>query len=441
MVFLDFNLPNSATWFYLSLMLAVGLFFKFNRFFSLRNWDVLSLFLLVPGFLFLHAAAQQSLDPDLRNSARAMSQYGFIWLMAGSACFFFRCLFDLTLVSRPAMHPNLNLAGLAWLGTAMFICMIPVALRSPTVQVGKRSAALDALDKAGAQTVGQVSELTAKNRPDDEQLGYWVGHSTAILAHLAVIAGLIVIGATHFQNMTSGVAAAAFYLLLPYTAYHVGQAHHVLPAALMVWAIFAYRRPSISGLLLGLAAGTCFFPALTAPIWLSYYRHHGARRFSIAFLIAAGLSLGVTGALLWASGELSESLRLVMSLSDWQPWRRSNLPSIWQGVHGAYRLPLFTLYVAFVLGTAFWPSPKHLGHVISLSAAVLIGIQFWYADHGGIYVLWYLPLLVLMIFRPNLSDRFPPRLPPAPLWPARLLARWLDRGDKGSQCAEPLTAA
>ena len=49
-IFLDFALPNAATWFYFSLLLAVGLFFKFNRFFSVRNFDILSLYLIVPGF-------------------------------------------------------------------------------------------------------------------------------------------------------------------------------------------------------------------------------------------------------------------------------------------------------------------------------------------------------------------------------------------------------
>ena len=36
-IFFDFNLPNAATWFYFSLMLAVALFLRFNRFVSLRN--------------------------------------------------------------------------------------------------------------------------------------------------------------------------------------------------------------------------------------------------------------------------------------------------------------------------------------------------------------------------------------------------------------------
>jgi len=56
--------------------------------------------------------------------------------------------------------------------------------------------------------------------------------------------------------------------------------------------------------------------------------------------------------------------------------------------------------------------------VLALTAAVLIGIQFWYADQGGVYVLWYLPLLLLLVFRPNLSACQPQ--PPGDDW----LGRW-----------------
>jgi hypothetical protein len=73
----------------------------------------------------------------------------------------------------------------------------------------------------------------------------------------------------------------------------------------------------------------------------------------------------------------------------------------------AYRMPVFVACMALTVTTAFWPSPKNLAHVLALSAAALIGVQFWYADQGGVYVLWYLPLLLLIVFRPNLSDRRP----------------------------------
>ncbi len=43
-----------ATWFYLSSLLMIGLFFKFGRLWSVRNLDLLLLILLAPGLLFIH---------------------------------------------------------------------------------------------------------------------------------------------------------------------------------------------------------------------------------------------------------------------------------------------------------------------------------------------------------------------------------------------------
>ena len=48
---------------------------------------------------------------------------------------------------------------------------------------------------------------------------------------------------------------------------------------------------------------------------------------------------------------------------------------------------LIVLCMVLTVTTAFWPSPKNLAHVLALSAAALVGVQFWYADQGGVYVL------------------------------------------------------
>src|SRR5207302_6237746 len=52
-IFSDFNLPNATTWFYFSLLLVVALFFKFSRLLSVRNLDLVLVFLPVPGLLLL----------------------------------------------------------------------------------------------------------------------------------------------------------------------------------------------------------------------------------------------------------------------------------------------------------------------------------------------------------------------------------------------------
>src|SRR5437868_13900760 len=99
-VFLDFNLPKATTWFYFSGLLAVALFFKFTRFLSVRNWDVVSLFLLVPGLLLLLESRLRGEEP---------TWFGYLWLLCGSFYFLVRCFWDLALVQRPALTPNLTL--------------------------------------------------------------------------------------------------------------------------------------------------------------------------------------------------------------------------------------------------------------------------------------------------------------------------------------------
>ena len=227
-----------------------------------------------------------------------------------------------------------------------------------------------------------------------------------------LLVALLLICWKHFQDLTAGVATVALYVLLPYTAFHIGQLHHVWPTAFLMWAVFWYRRPTVSGSLLGLAAGSSFFPLLLFPLWFGFYSKRGSGRFGLAFLGATAVSVGVMALILWWDGRMGSSVAAALHLSDWQPWKVPLTESLWTGAHWAYRLPIFVIYVAFLAGVTFWPSPKNLSHLVALSAALLIGVQFWYADRGGVYVLWYLPLVLLLVFRPNLTGVEPPPIEP-----------------------------
>jgi hypothetical protein len=454
-IFFEFNLPNATTWFYFSLLLAVALFFKFSRLLSVRNWDVVTVFLLVPGFLLLQqsranpvvaekppAAAVASLvagsgaqamagptaglsglaalAPATELPPKRMLWFGYLWLLVGSGYLLVRCLLDLVLVRRPALAPNLTFGGLAWLAGALFICLVAVAFRQPDrggAAVALSPAPLTPESPAVSKKEGKVSPpLQVAQR----LIPWWASRGFAMLCHLAVVAGLVVIGLRHFQEAGAGMAAATFYLMLPYTGQHVGQVHHVWPTALLVWALACYRRPALAGLFLGVAAATIYFPVLLFPLWLSFYWKRGAGRFTASFCVTAGLCLAATALLFWLRPDLARLVGETIAATDWQPWSVPNAEGIWTEVHWAYRIPVFLAYLAFVLTTVLWPMPKNLAHLIALSAAVLIGIQFWYADQGGVYVLWYLPLFMLLVFRPNLSDRVPAPIQSDRDWLVRL---------------------
>lgn len=434
-IFLDFNLPNAATWFYFSLILTVALFFQFNRLLSLRNLDLLTLFLLAPGFLLLqeaHAllAATDALPVVERGPLTERGErervVAYAWIIAGTGYWFVRAIVDLALVRRPPIAGNLTPYGLGWLGLAMFFCLATVAVRrtpeqSTQPQVGASPVAITQV-QAGVTTAVTQAQSGTPASPDE--IRFWVERCLAMLCHLAVVLALLFIGLRHFGDVTTGIAAGTLYLLLPYTAFHISQLHHVWPTAFVLWGVFCYRRPVLSGWLLGLAAGSTLVPLLLFPLWFGFYSGRGAWRFAASFLAAATVSIGVTTMILWWDGRFGTSLAEVLNLADWQPWRRSSAESLWKGVHGAYRLPVFVVYVGFLAAVTVWPSPKNLSHLIALSAAVLMGVQFWHADRGGVYVLWYLPLVLLMVLRPNLSGHEPPV--PAP--GGGLVVRWAKAG-------------
>src|SRR5262249_17787527 len=161
-------------------------------------------------------------------------------------------------------------AGLAWLTGTLFICLGGVAIRKPAeagAPVGKGSAVLEEAQRRTAEVVTH----TVGEPIDGRGTRFWVERAFAGACHLAVVIALICIGVGQFRGAGAGMAAATLYLLLPYIAFHIAEIPHVLPTALVLWAVALYRRPTTAGALVGLAAGSLFFPALTLPVWISFY--------------------------------------------------------------------------------------------------------------------------------------------------------------------------
>ena len=110
--------------------------------------------------------------------------------------------------------------------------------------------------------------------------------------------------------------------------------------------------------------------------------------------------------LIFVSADLVEFRMNVQKMFGlWLP-TREGLEGIWGlGWDPVYRLPILTAFVAMSCSLAIWPAQKNLGTLLSCSAAVMVGTQFWHGHGGGLYMAWFLPLILLTIFRPNLEDR------------------------------------
>ncbi|WP_345318885.1 hypothetical protein [Novipirellula rosea] len=354
------------------------------------------------------AAASSEIDPeDIRR-------YGFISLFVVQFMLLIRLLLDPLMVRRPLLDPNLSSGGLTFIGVSLFIFMMAnIVASTPRIQIeqgpklGPGYALMNMLpaiptrpvtDALAGSTMGDENELDASQ----SRLAT-IAKVLAILAHAAIVSGIVLIGNWHFGNMRAGVGCATLYLLMPYTAQMTGRVDHALPAALLLWAVLFYRKPLVAGIFLGLAAGLVYYPFFLLPLWISFYWRRGVWRFTIGVAVMLGLLM----MLLSLSGveSLVDHLRTMFGL--FKPETKSNiLGGIWGlGWNPIWRLPVIVGFVILCSFFAAWPAQKNLGTLIGCSAAVMVGAQFWHGYGGGLYIAWFLPLLLLTIFRPNLQDR------------------------------------
>jgi hypothetical protein len=497
------------SWAYLSALLMLALFFKFNRFWTLRNLDLILLLLLSPGLLMVfhqeelketnqapavasnardgsviatpdadtsksdnevgkstgesageldetapestgelpsrptdeaaNDAVQDSTSPtpagqDDSQGAEAKStdtveptpenelsrsdwirRSGFVWLFSIGVLLLIRMMLDPLMARRPLLEPNLTTGGLVFLGISMLVVSIAnMVITKPGREELKGA-------ESGLRLVHRVAaEEEEKLQLNEFGPGYalfhalvvqtvsseleWVAKSLAIFGQVMLVLGLVFIGHYHFNNFRIGVGIAVIYLMLPYTSLFSGHVMHVLPAALIVWAIALYRRPFWSGVMIGLAGGVSYYPVFLLPLWISFYWERGWRRFVTGAVTA--LIIGV-GGLIFTSATIGDFFaQLQRMFGFWAP-RLEGLSGIWSlGWDAWFRLPIMVAFFVLSISFIFWPTRKNVAALIAYTAAVMVSVQFWHGYEGGTHMAWYLPLCLVVFFRPNLSERY-----------------------------------
>lgn len=470
---LHYEKVNPTTWVYLSSLLIIGLYFKFNRFWSVRNLDIILLILFAPGLVLVHLGQQEQLaarsvsetasaaaidgnnepgsvatpgSSDEANSsspqtpvtksvekelqevserlaaAEDLQRLGFVWLMVIGGFFLLRLLFDPTMVRRPLLESNLSLGGLTFLGLSMFVVLIVNVMIAGQLP-GERDSTAQSVNPSGQRVLPDASSglhqgpgyslledvpsvpimpWRADDIPQLNPVDYRFSRLLVILSHLAIVLGMVAIGYWHFENLKTGIGAATLYLILPYTAQMGGRVDHAFPAAMLIWAIVFYRRPLISGTILGFSA-CIYYPLFLLPLWLSFYSQRGLLRF----LSGVSTSLAVLVLLLFLSASTEQQFVAdLRRMFGFMMPRMDDLQGIWMlGWDPAFRLPVMTAFFALSATLALWPAQKNLGTLMSCSAAILVATRFWNGNGGGLYMGWYLPLILVTVFRPNLEDR------------------------------------
>ena len=421
---------QATSWAYLSSLLVIALFFKFSRAWSLRNLDLVFLILLAPGLLCIKYGLDQN---GIDDNAASIEHVGYIWLFSVNGVLLVRMLLDSALVRRPLLESNMTVGGLTFLGLSMFLFLTanvitgtPAEIDLETVQRAENLQELkpSEVEQAMLDTHGpgfsfllQLPLITTQTlwsgerdnttpsenvQADVARLEVLTARLMAIVSQLLVVIGMVLIATRHFDSPRMGIAAAVLYLLLPYTAIWTGHVTHALPGAILVWAVLCYRRPILSGGLLGLAFGTIYYPIFLVPLWISFYWKRGLYRFLIGFAVVVVL---LVATLAFTATDFSMFLARARQMFGFRlPWD-IDASGAWQFWSQYYRLPILAATGGLAMSLVLWPAQKNLATLLSCSAAVMLGTQFWHAHSGGLALAWYLPLMLLVFFRPNLEDR------------------------------------
>jgi hypothetical protein len=453
---------TATTWVYLSSLIMISVYFKFRRFWSVRNLDIIGLIFFAPGLLMVaygkeskvvaarHAVSEaRTLTPDSPEggarpadsgsgrakaessgekpadqaaTGRQIERFGYFWLFIVSLFFLLRLLVDPAMVRRPLLEPNLSASGLTFACAAMLVFLMsnvitdhletksPPAVRQNEHDAGEKPHDKPADGKDDGSQGADVRAILKQRGPGypaflvfSSMSDTAAARTTAIVAHLAIVLGLVLIGYRHFDNTHTGIAAATLYLLLPYTAEYTPWIDHVVPGALLIWGIQCYRRPAFAGIFVGLAAGLTWYPLFLLPLWCSFYWRRGMIRFSVAVTIMLVLLIASLAFMPPSLGTFWEQFLRTIGAPSIHVGSR-DIRGFWQPFP-PFRWPVFALFVAMCGSMVLWPAQKNLGTLLACSAAIMLGTQFWKAYDGGTYMAWYLPLMILTILRPNLEDR------------------------------------
>ncbi len=458
---LYYQRPEPSTWVFLSSFLLFALYFVFHRFWSLRNLDLLLLVLLAPGLMMVYEGRRLRMDersvsvgklaaklahriapfenqervipinpiknqadddavlqPGLANEqlyagvpkkwrSTDLEFYGFAFLLTTCGLLLIRMMVDPAIVRRPLLEPNLSIGGLSFLGISLLVFLMANVITSdPRLQteqgpqLGPGYALLKMLPELPTTPDKAAADWSSLKSGENAWLPN-LARIVAIFANLAIVFGIIGVGYWHFDNIKTGIGAATMYLLLPYTAQMTGNVEHALPAAMIVLALLCYRLPLLSGLLLGFGAGLVYYPLFLLPLWISFYWHRGLGRF----LAGICISLVILAILLLLGGFSAFLAHLQSMFGMWLPMMEG-LEGIWGGGVPAYfRLPVLVGFILLSASFVFWPARKTLGSLMCGTAAVMLAAQFWHGYGGGLYMAWFLPSVLITIFRPNVDDR------------------------------------
>jgi hypothetical protein len=246
-----------------------------------------------------------------------------------------------------------------------------------------------------------------------EQVFPWSGawddllaaRAAALVFDLFCIAGLVLLGRRLAGNRLAATLAFA-WLAYPYTDFVLqSNSNDSLLAALLIWSLALFAEPLGRGALLALAAATKFAPLALAPLYLA--GRHGlagirtrprAPSAGIRQALLFSAAFALTAALMLAHPAIDPGLSVFWERTIGSQAGRESPFSIWgQADLGTLHTLVKLAAVCLALLVALLPRERTMAQVGALAAAVMITVQLTAEHWFYLYIVWFLPMLLLAL--------------------------------------------
>ena len=231
-------------------------------------------------------------------------------------------------------------------------------------------------------------------------------HAASIFFDLLALAGLFLLGRSIRagpEGTRLGIALAYALGGFPYTAYALqANTNDALLAALLCFALVALASPPGRGALLALAGAAKLVPFVLTPLFLTGTGERSPRRL-LAFAAAfSAVLLFLVVPFLFEVGPAQVYERTFAA-----QFERKSPFSLWSSVPSLEWaqtvVQIGTVVLAFVV--AFVPARRDVLGVAALGAAVLIAFELSLSHWFYLYIVWFLPFVLVALFGAHREPR------------------------------------
>ena len=222
--------------------------------------------------------------------------------------------------------------------------------------------------------------------------------AAAIAFDLFTLLGLLVLGRrlrAGPEGRALGVALAYGWAANPFSLYVMqSNSNDSAVAMLLVFALVALTSPPARGAMIGLAVAAKFSPAVLVPL---FARGRSARDLAI-FSAAILAVLAATFLPFLPDGGFREiyDRTIGYQLSRESPFSVWGQEAALSPLHDALKVGVALLAIAVF----FVPRVRSLPQVAALAAALVIGVQLVVTHWFYLYVVWFLPLVLVALLAP-----------------------------------------